>query len=610
VAPSVIDKDADLVGSMHNVHFQAEADKAINEYADERAASDKAVPVKSYIESFVEWFGAASVSDDAIDETPSTSLLKSIAGFFMNDPEGTQDVDVAGEADLSPDATVLTAKSFDTPHSSEDESNMIHIIDDVSTAPIKDNFDEDVTKAGRRSLFTPSTTGVKITASDIQSGDNFGHSVAMTDTIMVIGAPLDDDGAHESGSVYIYEKDSSGDWTEKQKISDPEPGPHSWNNFGMSVAISESGNTIAVGKPYDELGASQSSTNHGSVHLFARQGDGTYTHTAKIVASDPAPEKGDEFGRSVAVSDTLLVVGAYWKDIEFGNQGAVYVYDIDQSDILASEKQLTASDRVPYYNEFGWSVDLSGDTIIVGARYGGDGGNPDSPDYNLQEGGAYIYEKQSDETWDETIIDDENWAVGDYLGFGVSISGDIAVVGAPMYPVTGRQPGAGKAIVLERNNAGAWNIVQTLTPSDGQDQDNFGVSVSMSGNFIVVAAPNHDVNGISNAGKAYVFERVFGTWIEIDKLIATDPQEVHNSFGVYNGAGAGVCVKGETVVIGSPYIDGGAGAAYMYSIESLDPNKIPSMAPSAAASEVPSSSPSDQPSSEVRLLTLYRRRQI
>ena len=281
-----------------------------------------------------------------------------------------------------------------------------------------------------------------------------------------------------------------------------------------------------------------------------------------------------------------MAVGAPWEDFDHPNQGCAFVYDISLSTeqaIRDSEHQISASDKGQHYEEFGISVDLSGDTIIVGAI------NADRlPDPNdKNEGAAYIYERQSDGTWDETNLVDPNLIANDHFGSSVSISGDIAVVGAKGVL------GVGKAIIFERNSAGTWNFFQTLTPDDGQNEDDFGTSVSISGNFIVVGASSHDSEGVNNAGKAYVFERVGNTWTEVDKLVATDVQVG----GV--GFGSAVCVHGETAVIGR---GAGVGAAFMYSLESLAPSSIPSMSPSAADSEVPSMGPSLQPSVSPSLL--------
>ena len=150
----------------------------------------------------------------------------------------------------------------------------------------------------------------KITAPDGAADDYFGWSVAISDTKIVVGAYLDDARGSDSGSAYIFNTDG----TYVTKITAPDGA--AGNQFGISVAISDT--KIVVGARYDDDHGSVS----GSAYIFNT--DGTYV--TKITAPDGAA--GDYFGYSVAISDTKIVVGAYADDDHGNNSGSTYIYDI------------------------------------------------------------------------------------------------------------------------------------------------------------------------------------------------------------------------------------------------------------------------------------------
>lgn len=154
----------------------------------------------------------------------------------------------------------------------------------------------------------------KLTASDAAAGDWFGYSVAVSGDTAVVGANGDDDGGSASDSAYVFVR-SGMSWNEQTKLtaSDPAIG----DNFGTSVALS--GHTAVVGAPFDDDGI----TNSGSAYVFVRSGT-SWSEQAKLIAGDA--DAGDNFGRSVAVSDDTAVVGAYQDDDGGSNSGSAYVF--------------------------------------------------------------------------------------------------------------------------------------------------------------------------------------------------------------------------------------------------------------------------------------------
>ena len=251
----------------------------------------------------------------------------------------------------------------------------------------------------------------KLLPSDGATNDRFGFSVSISGDTVVVGAHWNDDNGPDSGSAYIFVR-SGATWSEQAKLtaSDGSAG----DRFGTRVAIS--GDTVAVGAEDDDpiIG-----TDCGKVYVFVRSGT-TWAEQAQLTASDAAA--GALFGWNVAVLGDTIVVGAP-NDVENGvDSGSVYIYT--RSGIVWTEQaKLTASDG-DAGDLFGVGVDISGDTIAVGAR-GGES--------------AYVY-VYSGTIWNEqAILTASDAAANDEFGIKVAISGDTIVVGARYDDDNGRQ---------------------------------------------------------------------------------------------------------------------------------------------------------------------------
>lgn len=215
-------------------------------------------------------------------------------------------------------------------------------------------------------------------------------------------------------------------------------------------------------------------------------------------------------------------------------------------------KKLLASDA-DIGDKFGASVSIDGDTAVVGAwRDGGVSG---------AFGSAYVFERNAGgaDNWGQVQkLTFSSAVLGDKFGVSVSISGDMIAVGTN--PVGGN----GKAYLFERNTGGpaAWGEVKMLTAADGAANDKFGLSVSIQGNTVVVAAYGNDDAG-SSSGSAYVFERDAGgtgLWGEVKKLTAADAAS-----GDFFGRS--VSLSGDKVVVGADGDDDAgtnSGSAYVF----------------------------------------------
>ncbi|MCZ6735939.1 MAG: FG-GAP repeat protein, partial [Planctomycetota bacterium] len=274
---------------------------------------------------------------------------------------------------------------------------------------------------------------------------------------------------------------------------------------------------------------------------------------AKLTASDAAA--GDEFGISVAGSGDVTVVGARFDDDNGIDSGSAYVFRWNGSAWL-QEAKLSASDGSPG-DQFGFSVSISGDVAVIGAALG-DGIVADS-------GAAYVFVKPPGGwvTGTQTAkLTASDGAFNDGFGGSVSISGDVAVVGA----VGGDGPfvDTGSAYVFVKDPGGWVDMTQTakLTGSDGLPFDQFGSSVSISGDVAVIGALGGDTIDL-NTGEAYIFEKPPGGWVDMPQtaiLLALD--------GAPNDQlGFSVSISGDTAMVGAPGDDDNgdlSGSAYVF----------------------------------------------
>lgn len=199
----------------------------------------------------------------------------------------------------------------------------------------------------------------KLLASDGAESDEFGNSVAIQGDVAVVGAPFDDVWGANFGSVYFFRFDPvSGTWTERTKLL-PADGMAS-DFFGESVALF--GDVAVIGATGDD----SNGEFHGSAYVFRHDPvSGTLIEEAELFASDGA--SGDIFGMSVAVHDECIVVGARGDDDNGSRSGSAYLFRFDpvSGSWIEEDKLLPANGT--YYDQFGCSVALSGQTALIGA---------------------------------------------------------------------------------------------------------------------------------------------------------------------------------------------------------------------------------------------------
>jgi hypothetical protein len=312
----------------------------------------------------------------------------------------------------------------------------------------------------------------------------FGYSVAIAGDTIVAGTPGAGNG---QGAVYVFVKPAGG-WRDMPPTAQlTVPHQNLSQKFGDSVAISSDGTTIVGG------GEGDGGLGSGAAYVFVKPVRGwqdTNVPTATLSSTSAT-----DLGNSVAVSGDGKTVAA--GSLGQNQLGVGYVFTMPQGGWQSGGPvaTLTNSDRGVPGDAFGYSVAVSpfGNTIVVG-----DPGKA-----------AYVFIrpktgwKSMTQTAELRVIAHE---ADTQLGWSVALFGNVILAGAPDIFIGQENPGAAFAYL---EPLGGWANTSmpnlSVTSSDGASKDGFGEAVALSGNFGVVGAPQHAVNGNAEQGSAYIF---------------------------------------------------------------------------------------------------------
>jgi hypothetical protein len=277
----------------------------------------------------------------------------------------------------------------------------------------------------------------------------------------------------------------------------------------------------------------------------------SWIEQTKLLASDG--DDGDYFGISVYLDGEYAIIGAPYDDTNGEDAGAAYIYMRDGSSWVEIEK-LLASDGASG-DEFGVAVCIDGDYAVVGAIEDDDNG-PES-------GSAYFF-KRDGSAWNEqdkvTAPDGYN---GDHFGNAVSLNGDYALIGAQWKDDAGSNSGA--VYVFQRDGSD-WNYQEKLTAADAAQDDNFGISVSLDGEYALIGSFWDNDDGV-HSGSAYVFKRDGSIWSQQDKITASNAAEGDHF-------GRSVSLDGEYALIGAPDDHDDYGYAYIFERDGSNWNQV------------------------------------
>lgn len=333
----------------------------------------------------------------------------------------------------------------------------------------------------------------KLAPEDLAMGDGFGVSVSINGDYVLVGdhGQLSHAGPH-SDAAYVFKRHDPGtphdtgddSWRELARLVPDES--TGITGFGWSVSISD--DRALIGAPYDGT---------GSAYVFKREGD-TWLRQAKLTATDAA--SGSGLGWSVSLKGDLAVLGA--------SSGSAYVFRRGGTDWV-QQATLTAGDTLPA-DFFGASVSTDGQRAIVGAP------NAHDVPCGFHCGSAYVFVRHDGGT--PADLSDDSWikdakllaadvAPGDAFGHSVAINGAFALVGARQ---DSRGPGAiyvfwrdDKGTATDRSDD-SWIEAAKLSPPDGAKNDQFGRSVAMADDHVIIGAIYDDDSGESS-GSAYAY---------------------------------------------------------------------------------------------------------
>jgi hypothetical protein len=268
---------------------------------------------------------------------------------------------------------------------------------------------------------------------------------------------------------------------------------------------------------------------------------GNWSEDQKLLASDGA--EGDNFGCYVSLSGDTALIGSWLDDDSGDMSGSAYVFVrsginwIQQAKLLASHGK--ADDL------FGWSVSLDNDTALIGAYWDNDNGD--------KSGSAYVFIRTGTTWTQQQKLLASDGDTMDYFGYSVSLSGNTALISAPLDDYNG--DASGSAYIFTRTGT-IWTQQAKLVAADGAIGDNFGIRVFLDGDTALIGASADD----DIRGSAYVFTRTNTTWTQEAKLLASDG-ESDDFFGWF------VSLSDDTALIGAPgdsdYGDS-SGSAYVF----------------------------------------------
>ena len=351
------------------------------------------------------------------------------------------------------------------------------------------------------------------------TGDTFGRSVAISGTLLAVGAPYEDTGASDAGSAYVYDLSSATPMVPVVTLNNPSFSMG--GRFGSSIAIS--GTFLVASAP-----------NQGKAYIYDLN-SGTPLIPV-LILSNPSPAPGDVFGVTVATSGNRVVVGVPNGSPKTAtNVGRVFVYY--PTNVLPTVPVATLTNpNLAIGDDFGSSVAVSGSLVVVGAGSDSTGAR--------SAGSAYVFDLDSTTpAVPVATLRNPSPAIGDWFGSSVAISGMHVVVGT-----SGDDTGAvnaGSAYVYDLSRATPTVPIATLNNPNPLASDLFGRSVAISGARVVVGAPDRFAGALC-AGIAYVYDLSSGTpTIPVSVLNNPVPDQ-------YDRFGSSVAIDGTTVSIGIP----------------------------------------------------------
>jgi len=371
----------------------------------------------------------------------------------------------------------------------------------------------------------------------VTNDGNYGSSVTVHGDWLAVGQQ----GAGP-GRVVLYQRGAGG-WTFHSEIQPDDV--TDIQSFGVATAMEDlgaNGLQMVVGAS----GADTIANNAGTAFVFTYD-TGTDAWVQSQQLDDPNATPNGSYGFGVALDPSgggRLVVGRYVSGNGATAVGRAYVYTFGTSWTLATE--LTNTDKKPGLNDyFGSAVAIDGDTIVVGAF--------NYTTLSNRAGKAYVFEYTGGDWVETAVLDPGLKSARAAFGYQVAVDGDRLAIGATRLNSKG-------AVFLFDKVGGAWQQTALIEATDGAENDDFGSSVALQGDDLVIGAPHHS----DRAGAAYRFTYMAGTWVEQQKL---EPTVVADPNYVRMGAARATTITSDEIVVGAPREDNpgdDVGAVYVF----------------------------------------------
>jgi hypothetical protein len=376
----------------------------------------------------------------------------------------------------------------------------------------------------------------KLTASDGQAYDKFGHSVSMSGNLVAVGAYAANS---FQGNVYLF--DATQNFTQVAEINGPTPSA----SFGFSVSLN--GNYLLVGSPNDYPNGVM---NAGSATVFVINGT-VWTQQFQLIAYDVTANVS--CGYAVAISGQFAAVGCPFATVQTGNQGEIYMYTRTGS-FWGFANKLTP---LTLNGKFGSAVAIDGSTFVGGAH-------EDATSQAFYAGQAFVYTFQtSTSSWiSQTSLSATNPVTFAAFARSLGLSGNLLASGVPGDFVRNLSA-VGSVYVFQGSNS-QWSVALYTTPNDASAGDQFGNAVAIQGSTLVVAAPYQTgPNNSTEQGSGYLYVFQSGGWNLVAKLYASDGAP----FDLF---GTSISISGNYVAVGVQYHTVGIkphqGTVYVYNI--------------------------------------------
>ena len=358
----------------------------------------------------------------------------------------------------------------------------------------------------------------------VTGSDRFGTSVALSADRVLIGARSDDTQGSAVGQAHLYDATTV---NLLQTFDDPTVSPADF--FGSSVALS--GDRVLVGAPFDDTQGSAV----GQAHLY----DATNGNLLQTF-DDPTVTGFDLFGSSVALDGDSVLIGASGDDTQGTNVGQAHLFDATTGNLLQTfdDPTVTGSDL------FGTSVALDGDRVLIGAN------QDDTQGTNV--GQAHLFDAITGNLLQ--TFDDPTVTGSDLFGTSVAIDGNSVLIGAPFDDTQGSA--VGQAHLFD---ATTGNLLQTFDDPTVTGFDQFGDSVALSGNSVLIGARGDDTQG-DGVGQAHLYDATTGA------LLQTFDDPTVTAADLF---GDSVALSGDRALIGAPRDDtqgGDVGQAHLFDV--------------------------------------------